>query len=135
VFERPYHGRGMDAHERAEERRKARERATATGPRRDHPASVFLGSGSPLEAVMCDVEHAALERIRGDGRGQPRGPQGYRVGVAQLEATMAGVRAAHAGGDQIGLRGELVNLAAQAAEMAAQQPVPIQRRARANAAA
>jgi hypothetical protein len=135
VVWRPYHCRGMDAHDRAEKRRKARERAAATSLGSVQPASVCMHSASPLEAAMCDVEREALERRRGDGRGQPREPNGYRVGLAQLEATLAGVSAAHEAGDPVALRGELVNLAAQSTVWASELPVPIERRARAKAAA
>jgi hypothetical protein len=117
VVWRPYHCRGMDAHGG------------------DQPASVFLRSATPVQRVICDVEREAIERARGDGRGQPREAKGYRVGLAQLEATLAGVYAAHAAGDSIALRGELVNLAAQAAVWASELPVPGERRARAKAAA
>lgn len=101
---------------------KAIKLATADALNRDVPASALLHSASPLEAVILDVEREALERD-------------YQAGILQLQSTLAGVRSAHAVGDRIALRGELVNLAAQAATWASQLPVPIERRVRAKAAA
>jgi hypothetical protein len=124
----------MDPHARAERRRKAIELATATRLTRDEPASTFMAGAAPLEAVLCDVEREALDRIRGDGRGDPTEPWGYRVGLPQLQATLAGVRSAHAAGDRVALRGELVNFAAQATVWACDLPALIGRRTRAKAA-
>jgi hypothetical protein len=99
---------------------RARARADANAVGGDEVASAFSAArgASSLEAVLVDVERALLDRVAGDGRGQPQAPQGYLVGLAQLEATLAGAAAADAAGDAIALRGELVNLAAQSAEWA-----------------
>jgi hypothetical protein len=124
----------MDPHARAERRRKAIALATAAPVNRDTPASAFM-SVPPLDAAIIDLQREALERAWGDGRGDPSEPQGYKVGFLQLRATLAGVRSAHTEGDSAALRGELVNLAAQAAVWASALPVPMRRRTRANAAA
>jgi hypothetical protein len=84
---------------------------------------------------MCDIQREAIERLWGDCRGNPSQPQGYRAGSLQLQSTMAGVRSAHAAGDRIALRGELINLAAQAIVWASELPAPIERRTRSKAAA
>jgi hypothetical protein len=103
-------------------RRKAIKLATADTLNRDVPASALMPSASPLEAVMLDVEREALKRD-------------YLAGLLQLQSTVAGVRSAHAAVDEFALRGELVNLAAQAIRWASELPVPIRRRPHAKAAA
>jgi hypothetical protein len=116
-------------------RRKAIELATAAPVNRDTPASAFMHSAGSMDAVMCDVQREATDRVWGDGRGNPSEPQGYRVGLLQLQATLEGVRSAHAAGDRVALRGELVALASQAVVWASDLPAPIKRRTRAKAAA
>jgi hypothetical protein len=125
----------MDPQARAERRRKAIALATATRLTLDELASAFMAGAAPLEAVLCDVEREALERIRGARQGDPSAPRGYRVGLAQLQSTLRGVRSAHAVGDSIALRGELANLAAKATVWASDLPVPVERRTRPKAAA
>ena len=82
--------------------------------------SDLLPLGSPLHGWVAGGVRTA---------GEPAEPPILRAG------TLAGVRSAHAVGDAIALRGELVSLAAQATRWASDLPVPIQRRTRAEAAA
>ena len=107
----------------------------ASQPRHARLGLHALNSAGSMDAVMCDVQREATDRVWGEGRGDPSEPRGFKVGFPQLAATLAGVRSAHAAGDRVALRGELVALASQAVVWASDLPAPIKRRTHAKAAA
>jgi len=109
-----YHDRDCQvAAANARARERARERAMEK--RNDVPASVYLHPrASGWEAAICDVERELVE-IKQPTR------------LSLLDSTLSSIGIAHPDGDKAWLRGELIQLAAQASEWAARLPRPITR--------